>query len=464
MKKSSFITVFLFFSMVESNAFSQNVNEKSQVVTLTVQEAVDYASKHSRTIRSAAIDVESQADARNHVLNVFCPDVSFSGTIASQNSYDTTYAKLLNPLYEKNGLGSPIASDFSSEADKYTAIGKASISFSWGLSIIENVKKANRDYEAGVISWEQTARQNERDVKKLFYSLLLQNQMLENDRDSLENARIRYLNTEKSYKSGTTARINVLQSRVTYENMKIDVQKEELALNQQMKQFAFILGLPSDTKIALSGSLDTKILDIDRKRLLEAYTAYNSEIRLLEKKIASTSAQMRGLNLDSFTPTLSFSYATQPTLHPIDDDWFDSSNWTDKGNASLSLVWNFTNALPFSNNRIKYNNLRRQREQLELSLEETKQKITLDTEKLFDELESSAAAIEASKENIGLARESYELISKSYLAGSSEFIEVKEAETQLNKALLTEQSELYTYICALAELEYILDLPNEWQK
>ena len=40
---------------------------------------------------------------------------------------------------------------------------------------------------------------------------------------------------------------------------------------------------------------------------------------------------------------------------------------------------------------------------------------------------------------------------------------MKEAESQLNKARLSEQSELYSYISALAELEYILDLPAGWK-
>ncbi|MBR1402645.1 MAG: TolC family protein [Treponema sp.] len=432
-------------------------------LTLTVEEAVDYAREHSRTIRSAAIDVESQSDARNHVLNVFLPNVSFSGTITKPNEYDTTYATLLNPLYEQTTGTRPLPTDFTSTGDEYTVVGTASISFTWALSIIENVKKANRDYEAGVISWEQTVKQNERDVKKLFYSMLLSQKTLENDKDSLENAFQRYTKTERSYRAGSSPRLDVLQSHVTYENMKIDVEKEEAAFNQQMKQFAYILGLPPSTKITLSGTLDTVIDEFDREAMMEAYSAYNSEIRLLETKIKSVSAQMRGLNLDSFTPKLSFSYATNQTLHPIDSDWLDGSNWSDKGSASMSLTWSFTDALPFSNNRIKYNNLRREREQLELSLEQTKDKITLDTEKLFDDLEAAAARIKASKENIALAEESYTLLSNAYNNGTVDFIEVKEAETQLNKARLAEQSELYTYISSLTELEYILDLPANWR-
>ena len=102
-------------------------------LTLTVEEAVDSAREHSRTIRSAAIDVESQSDARNHVLNVFLPNVSFSGTITKPNEYDTTYATLLNPLYEQTTGTRPLPTDFTSTGDEYTVVGTASISFTWAL-------------------------------------------------------------------------------------------------------------------------------------------------------------------------------------------------------------------------------------------------------------------------------------------------------------------------------------------
>ena len=84
-------------------------------------------------------------------------------------------------------------------------------------------------------------------------------------------------------------------------------------------------------------------------------------------------------------------------------------------------------------------------------------------DKLFDELESSAVSLESCRENIALAEESYSLVSKAYNAGSADFIEVRDAEEQLNKSRLSEQSELYTYICALTDLEYMLDLPDGWR-
>jgi len=423
--------------------FSFALFAQEEVVTITVEQAVDYAQKYSRSIRKTAIDVDSKKDSRNHALNAFLPDISFSAALSRPNE---------SSIKTESSLGS------------YSATGSASISLNWGLSIIEKVKKANRDYEAGLISWEQTIKQNNRDIKKLFYNLLLQHKSLENDRATLENTKARYESTEKKYRSGNAPKFDVLQSKVTYQNMKRDVDNASIALSRQLREFAVILGFKPDTKITLSGSLETEIVAIDREKLLSAYSAYSSDIKLIEMQIDSLDCQMKALNYDSWTPTLSFGYSTKPTLTGIDNDWLDSSNWHDKGSMSFSLTWNFTNALPFSNNRIKYHDLERQKEQQKLNLEQKKDDILLDSSKLFDELETSSVSLASCRENIALAEESYSLVSRAYNAGSADLIEVSDAEMQLNKSRLAEQSELYTYLCALTDLEYMLDLPEGWNK
>ncbi len=422
----------VFFSFCVAGFSFAEENEK---ITLKLEDAVSYAKENSRAIKSAAIDVESDTDNRNHVLNVFCPDVSFSGSISRANA----------------------------NTDVYSAAGSASISLNWNLSIIEDIRKANKDYEAGLISWEQTVKQNERDVRKLFYNILLQQETLKNDKQTLDNTYKRYLNTQKSYASGAAPKLDVLQSRVTYQNMKLDVEKSETAFKQQLRQFSSVLGIPAGTEIELEGSLESEFIEIDREKLLESYTAYNSELRLLESQLESVKSQIRGADFKSYTPTFSFNYSTKPTIAPMDQDWLEKDNWQDKGSLSFSLSWDLTNALPFSDNRIKRRDLERQRDQLILKIQQKKDDIILDTEKLFDQLISSKEAVIASKENISLAEESYRLLSNAYGNGSADFIEVKEAENQLNKARLARQSELYTYICALTDLEYMLDLPKDWQ-
>jgi len=412
-------------------------------LSLTVDQAVKYSREHSRAIRSAAIDVDSKADSRNHALNAFLPDIAFSGSIARPNVIDPSITK---------------------KADEYTAVGTASISLNWGLSIIQKVKKANLDYQNGLLSWEDTIKQNERDIKKLFYSLLLQQKTLETDQLSLENTFKRYENAEKSYASGNTTKINMLQNKVTYQNMKRDVEKEEIAFQRQIREFASVLGFSPDTDLILEGSLHSEACLVDKEKLLSAYSAYNSQLQSLQLQIDSLDAQMVGLNLDSWTPTLSFNYATKQTMYGLDNDWLDSDSWTDKGSTSISLAWNFTNVLPFSNNRIKYHDLERQKEKLLLQMEQTKDDILLDSQKLFDDLESSVVSLQSCKENIELAEESYALVNKAYNAGSADLVEVRDAEEQLTKSRLALQSELFTYVCALTDLEYMLDLPEDWQK
>ena len=56
--------------------------QSGETVTLTIDEAVDYARAHSRTLKSADIDLEIAKRAFDNAWNVFLPDVRATGTLS----------------------------------------------------------------------------------------------------------------------------------------------------------------------------------------------------------------------------------------------------------------------------------------------------------------------------------------------------------------------------------------------
>nr|WP_252722155.1 TolC family protein [Treponema socranskii] len=54
---------------------------RAETVTLTLDEAVAYARAHSRTLKSADIDLEMAKRASDNAWNVFLPDVRATGTL-----------------------------------------------------------------------------------------------------------------------------------------------------------------------------------------------------------------------------------------------------------------------------------------------------------------------------------------------------------------------------------------------
>ena len=58
-----------------SAGFAQEQKEKTETVTLTIDQAVEYALKNSRTLKSNDIDLEMKKRASNVSWNVFLPTV-----------------------------------------------------------------------------------------------------------------------------------------------------------------------------------------------------------------------------------------------------------------------------------------------------------------------------------------------------------------------------------------------------
>ena len=72
-------------------------------------------------------------------------------------------------------------------------------------------------------------------------------------------------------------------------------------------------------------------------------------------------------------------------------------------------------------------------------------------------LNQSRAAIESSNRNISLAQKSYDMTSIAYRNGTTELLDVREAETQLNQAKLALASEKFNYLAGLLDLEFAIN-------
>lgn len=401
--------------------------------TLTIEDAVSYALQNSYTVRSAAVDLESKGDTTNHILNSLFPSLQASGTISR-----------------------------ATQSESWNAMGNLSLGLNYNGSLITDIRKAREDYQAGQISFDQTKRQVERDIKKLFYAMLLSQKNLENNLLSLENTRERAVLAEKSFNNGYITRQDFLQAQVSYQNMKRDIEKEELSFGQQMDQFVMLLGMPAGSKVILEGDLNSKIIDFDEYELLQKYGPTNSEYVLSGIKLDSINQQITGLQLKSFTPTFSLNYSLKPTINDFNSNWFNASNWTDTGNLNFTIAWDLSALFPWSNNRIQYRSLQREKAKLEIAREEITSQLWAEIKKTMDNISSAKAAIAASESLINQAQQAYNLTEESYKNGRSDFLTVKDSEAQLNKTKLAYQSDLYTYISSMIDLEYLLALPENW--
>lgn len=432
------------FSQTESDVQTEEKN-----VTLTVEEAVAYANAHSKTLKSSAIDLELKKRASDHVWNQFLPSVSLSATVSRANEYTDTVSAIMSAIKPTYVAPEVV------ESDHWKAIGNVGISWNFSFALVDGIRIIKKNYEAGLISWEQTLRQNELQIKKMFYGLLLQQENLALQQQSLVNAEQRVRQAEINYRNGRIPELQLLQTQVTYENKKPTVLKLEQSLNQQLDMFAFILGMPVGTKIVLQGEIDPRFIELDADQLVSQYVGNNPDIQALQKNLEILRLNLSVQNLQTYTPVLQLSWGFQPVVTDLTENWID--NYVDNGAFSATLAWNLMDMLPFSTARQKAKDTKASIEQLEISLATLVEKTELDIRTQVDALVQAKASIEAMSGSIALAQKSYDMTLASYRNGTSELLDLRDAEDQLNQAKLGLVNEKYNYLSGLLDLEYTLN-------
>ena len=488
------------FILILSAAFlfaqESQVNEK---LVLTVEESVKLALENNKTLKSSAIDLEIQKRASDYSWNSLLPGLQLSGSLARSNNKDSVISTIENSLNsDKYGKvidavtgtfrvtnnanqaldagvavmnnypsASSVISDTygSEEAAMWHPVGSLSVSWAFNAALIEQISLSKKQYEAGKISYEQSVKEMETNIRKLFYGILLQQENLNIQIDSLNNAKARYEQALINYRNGLVPELQVLNSQVSYENQKPTVLSLEQQIIQQKNTFAFLLGIPFGKEIELSGTIDVEYIDVDAHKLYQEYCDNSLEIQNIKKQIEVAQSGLTAQRLSTFTPSLSVNWGLQPTVMNITKNWFDKDNFSDNGNLTLTLVYpNIIDMLPFSANMQKIKDTQQNIEKAQLGLSQMEQNMEIEVHKLVDNLNKSRENIKAMERNVELAQKAYDSTLRAYNSGTQELLAVKDSESSLNQSRLGLMNEKYNYISAVLDLETKLNIKLQNKK
>ena len=457
------------FTFAQEDSKSETKEEKSEVIKLSIEDAVSYALSHSRTLKSNDIDLEIKKRASSNSWNVFLPNVQASGTMSRANEYSPSNSgtlQAINGALAMNGMKNflPVKDGYDKEEDRWSTVGTVSASWNFTPAYIAQIKIAKAQYEAGKISWEQSQRETITNIKKMYYGLLLQQESLKIQKTSLENARQRMIQAQTNFRNGAIPEIQYLQTQVNYENAKPDVDSAEQSLTQQMDLFAFMIGMPVGTNIELTDSIEPVYVDVSADDLLAKYSDNDLQIQNLEKNKLAAKLGITASELATWLPTLALSYSYQPVYIGSEGAWHfskdigDGEKWYDSGSFSATLVWNITNMLPWSSNRQKIKDYKQQLVQLDLSIESLKENQKVQVRKAVDTLTQAKEQIDVMGRNVTLAQRAYDMTARSYRNGTTELLDLRDAEASLNQAKLGQINQKFQYISALMDLENTLNV------
>ena len=404
-------------------------------ITLTEDQAVEYALQNSGSLELAAMDLAMQARADKNGWNGLLPTVQVSATLNRSNQ-------------ARNYMtGTSVDPSFS-------FVGGVSASWNFNPALITNIDLAHRQYEAGLITYEEQKQQTILNVRKMFYGLLLQQESLAMQRESLKNTEARVTQAEENFKAGYVPELTVLQAQTSYDNAVSGFQKQEQSFVQQKRTFAMLLGVPVDEELTLEGEIGMDFYDIDTATSLNSLDS-RFDIAKLGKQAEVLKTQEKALKMQINVPTISLSASYQPVISDITKDW-TGNNYMDNGSMSVTVAMNLTNLLPWSSARQGLKDLQDNISKLATSELVLRESATVEILNLLTTLEQSRLAIENSERSITLAQKAYDLTEESYRYGSTELLDVRDAQLQLDQAKLGRLSDQYTYLSALLDLEYAI--------
>lgn len=450
--------------LIGGGAFAQIAYDSTsdiESISLNLEQALEYATKNNRTLKSSDIDLEIKKRASDNAWNVFLPTVQLSGTMSRTNEFVPGTADIL--ANAMSGGKVPVPTDYEKEEDRWKTLGSLSVSWTFSAAYIGQIKSAKVAYENGKISYEQSQKETLLNIKKLFYGLLVQQENLKIQKATLENKRQRMAQAQVSYKNGSLPELALLQAQVDYQNSKPNVDEAEQTMTQNLDTFAFLLGMPVGTKILLDGEINPKYVDVNVVDLLEQYGENDLSIKSLEGNIKALKLGVDTLNMSVWIPALAVNYAWQPVytgsegaFHFFGDIGSDDK-WYDSGNLSLTLAWNLTNMLPWSKTQQQIKDYKQQLAQLNLTLETLKENQKVSVRKAVNTLKQAKLQIDAMGRTVVLAQQAYDSTFKRYRSGQTELLDLRDAETSLNQAKLGLLSQKYQYVSALMDLENILN-------
>lgn len=223
-------------------------------LSLTVNEAVDYALEHNRSVSSARYDLLASEKGVWEAIAAGLP--SLEGSVSMTNN-------LIIPVMIFNGMSFKVGTnyEYSNGVSASTSVFNAP----W-LVGIQTAKLARSITQKGLVQTEEDTREN---VMTTYYLILVTQQTLDVLEKNITNLEEILTSTKAMFSVGMAEATDVdqMQSSVTMLRNTSASMKRSIEVSYNM--FRFLLGVDRETEIRLSEALDDILERVGNESLLD---------------------------------------------------------------------------------------------------------------------------------------------------------------------------------------------------
>ena len=393
-------------------------------VTLSLQEAQNYAIKNNYQAQKAALDVEIAKKKVFETTAIGLPQVNAEGSI--QRFLDIPVnlapANSFNPLAPEDEL---IALQFGLNYNNSYGISASQLIFDG--SYIVGLQAAKAYKEVSENSLIKTEIELKESVKQAYFTVLVAQENEIVLTKSLASTKTMLKETEALYKAGLVEEQNVEQLSLTVNELKTSVGIAEGQVRFAKKLLLLQVGMNIDTTITLTDNIDFFVEGVTIDVMEKEFKLENH----IDYALSQNNARLMQLNLRkekySFMPSLSAFFNHQQQNMSNDFDVFTDGRWFPStvigAKLTLPILTSGMRLAKMSQAKIEW-------DKSKVDLKMTEQNLRYQSQLAKSNYETAYETYNNNKSNLDLAEKIYNKTVKKYQEGLVSSMELAQAQNQ----------------------------------
>ena len=422
MKLKQILFLFILFSVFSWNVFSAENGELSKEKILTLEECISLAKENNLSIKVQKNTLNDLKRKNETSWNSVSP--SIKGDAAFQD-------------------------DFTNKTTESFSIS-GSLGLTLSTNLYSTIKGAKLNYENGLLTYNQAVKQIEMSVWKTFYDLIYKTEYFSFQSQNLLTAKKNYEQNLEKFKNGKISELDVMSSRVSYEQKKPVLEEARIDLTNNLELFKNIIGVDFDDEIKLDGSLDFLLELKDIK--LPPKENPSPDVQAAKFAVEIAENNLLAQRFSSYSPVITGTYKYGQALN------IDNSLWNETSSLSVGVSIPLDSYLPWSSNAVSINSKKESLESAKLNLEDAEKSIRVNTENALRKINQIISMLEVSKETVALAKKTYEMTETAYNYGKTDFLTLQNASDNVLNAEVSLKNQAKTLMETLLDTEYLLGL------
>lgn len=422
MKLKQILFLFILFSVFSWNVFSAENDELSKEKILTLEECISLAKENNLSIKVQKNTLNDLKRKNETSWNSVSP--SIKGDAAFQD-------------------------DFTNKTTESFSIS-GSLGLTLSTNLYSTIKGAKLNYENGLLTYNQAVKQIEMSVWKTFYDLIYKTEYFSFQSQNLLTAKKNYEQNLEKFKNGKISELDVMSSRVSYEQKKPLLEEARIDLTNNLELFKNIIGVDFDDEIKLDGSLDFLLELKDIK--LPPKENPSPDVQAAKFAVEIAENNLLAQRFSSYSPVITGTYKYGQTLN------IDNSLWNETSSLSVGVSIPLDSYLPWSSSAVSINSKKESLESAKLNLEDAEKSIRVNTENALRKINQIISMLEVSKETVALAKKTYEMTETAYNYGKTDFLTLQNASDNVLNAEVSLKNQAKTLMETLLDTEYLLGL------